>query len=278
MNQREWKKLNKEFRYLVDWSFYRRTRKIQRSLQFNKDCAATVLHHLRDTEEQRKYNDEHYELWGHNLDGTFEYGKYVIFVTKEEHTEIHRCSEETRRKISENHADVSGENNPMYGKHHSDETRKRMKVLNSHVASDELRKKRSENATGENNPMYGKHHSDETKKKISEALKGEKNPWYGKHHSEERNAKLSDALKGREFSEEHKQHLREAWKTQPPVSDETREKMSRSSKGRAQSDETRLKRRFSLKGKKKSEEHKQHMREAWKRKKESQHSNDDSDN
>ena len=55
-------------------------------------------------------------------------------------------SEETRKKISENHADVSGENHPMYGR------------------------------TGENHPMYGKHHSEEARKKMSEAKSGENNP------------------------------------------------------------------------------------------------------
>jgi NUMOD3 motif. len=35
-------------------------------------------------------------------------------------------SEETKRKISENHHDVSGENNPMYGKKHSDESKEKM--------------------------------------------------------------------------------------------------------------------------------------------------------
>lgn len=38
--------------------------------------------------------------------------------------ELERPSEEARKKISENHADVSGEKHPMFGKHHSDETRK----------------------------------------------------------------------------------------------------------------------------------------------------------
>lgn len=33
-------------------------------------------------------------------------------------------SEESRQRMSENHADVKGENNPMYGKQHSEETRK----------------------------------------------------------------------------------------------------------------------------------------------------------
>ena len=36
-----------------------------------------VVHHRDDTEECCKYNEEHYELWGFNLDGTFEYGKYI---------------------------------------------------------------------------------------------------------------------------------------------------------------------------------------------------------
>lgn len=43
--------------------------------------------------------------------------------------------------------------------------------------------------SGENHPMFGKHLSDENKRKISIALKGklkgENNPMFGKHHSEE---------------------------------------------------------------------------------------------
>lgn len=44
---------------------------------------------------------------------------------------------------------------------------------------------------GENNPMYGKYHTQETKNKMSEALKGENHPMYGKHHTEETRKKLS---------------------------------------------------------------------------------------
>ena len=36
------------------------------------------------------------------------------------------------------------------------------------------------NNSGENHPMFGKHHSEESRKKTSEALKGENNPFYGK--------------------------------------------------------------------------------------------------
>ena len=41
------------------------------------------------------------------------------------------------------------------------------------------------NGSGENNPFYGKTHSDEFKQKLSEALTGENNHFYGKTHSDE---------------------------------------------------------------------------------------------
>lgn len=83
MNQKEWKKSGK-FPGKHEW--YNKTRKIQKSLKYNSNPESKVIHHLRDTEEQRKYNDEHYELFGFEIDENgnehFEYGKYVIFVTK----------------------------------------------------------------------------------------------------------------------------------------------------------------------------------------------------
>jgi len=45
--------------------------------------------------------------------------------------------------------------------------------------------------TGKNNPMYGKHVSEETRKKMSEAQKGEKHHLYGKHMREEHRKNLS---------------------------------------------------------------------------------------
>jgi group I intron endonuclease len=86
------------------------------------------------------------------------------------------------------------ENNPFYGKTHSEETRKIMS-------------KKAKRKTGELNPFYGKRHSEETKekwrkiktgkkatletrKKMSEAQKGDKNHFYGKHHSDETKAKI----------------------------------------------------------------------------------------
>ena len=106
----------------------------------------------------------------------------------------------------------AGEKHPMFGKHHSEETKK--KIGKSHKGkpshnkgkpmSEKTKKKLSESKkglqAGEKNPMFGKHHSDETKLKISKVHKG-------KHISEEQKKKLSSALKGRIMSDEQKKKL-----------------------------------------------------------------------
>lgn len=57
-----------------------------------------------------------------------------------------------------------------------------------------------ENISGKNSPMYGKHLSEEAKKKESESKKGkcggEKHPMYGKHHTLESRKKMSQSKKG----------------------------------------------------------------------------------
>lgn len=71
-------------------------------------------------------------------------------------------------------------------------------------SSEEELKERSERYKGEKNPFYGKHHNEETKRKLSEIRKdytGEKHPMYGKRgdkspikgrkHSEEEIEKMS---------------------------------------------------------------------------------------
>ena len=221
MDQSEWKKSGR-FHGKHEW--YNKTRILQRSLQFNTDDAAIVIHHLRDTEEQRKYNDEHYEYWGHNLDGTFEYGKYVIFVTKEEHANIHKRSEETRQKISIN------------TKIAMDDPSIKERIIKAHKGislSEETKHKISISSkgkhSGENHPNYGKHLSDETRKKISESEKGkitseetkakqrasklgEKNPMYGKHISDSHKQAIHDKLTGRKRSEEACKKSKETFK------------------------------------------------------------------
>ena len=107
-------------------------------------------------------------------------------------------SDMTKQRMKANKPDISGEKHPMYGKHHTEEAKKKI----------------SELTKGCNNPMYGKHHSEEvkqrlrelhqgshlseeTKQKLSEMRKGENHPFYGKHHSEETRQKLSKAKIGK---------------------------------------------------------------------------------
>lgn len=96
------------------------------------------------------------------------------------------------------------------GGRQSNETRKKMS---------ETAKKR----TGKSAPMYGKHHSDETKKKISISLsgnvpwnKGRANGTKGRHHTEQAKRKISESRKGIIFSDEHRKNLSESLKGKTP--------------------------------------------------------------
>lgn len=105
------------------------------------------------------------------------------------------------RKVSASLKGVmAGEKHPLYGKHLSEETRK--KIGDAH---------------------RGKKLSEEHKRKMSESLKGllagEKNPNYGKSPSQETRDKISKANKGRPKSEEAKRKMseshKEKWSKEP---------------------------------------------------------------
>ena len=110
------------------------------------------------------------------------------------------------------------------------------------LPSEETRRKMSEAMSGEKNPFYGRHHSEESKKKISDThkglLSGEKHPFYGRHLSEETKRKLSKANKGKHLSVEHKRKISEATSGEKNPfygrqhSEESRRKMSGSHKGK----------------------------------------------
>ena len=128
------------------------------------------VHHRDDTDECRKYNDAHYELWGCEEDGTFEYGKYVVFMTAADHARYHHI----------------GNKNPMYGKPRPEEVKSKLSAL----------------FKGENNPFYGKHHTDEVHAKIIAAHRG-------KPLTDEHKAKISAVLRGKKKSEETKTRMHE---------------------------------------------------------------------
>jgi group I intron endonuclease len=210
----------------------------KRYIGSSKELETRILNHLWGLNKERHCNDHLQNAWDKYGEEAFEFnillycseenlgmyeGKIIeghgsykrengYNLTKEgERTEF---TEEVKRKLSENHADFSGENNPMYGKELSERV---------------IRKRNSPEHSGENNPMYGESHSKEAKKKMSEAhkgktfseehrkklsesLSGEDHPMYGKNRSEETKKKISETKKGESFTEEHKENLSEAHK------------------------------------------------------------------
>lgn len=124
--------------------------------------------------------------------------------------------------------DVSGPNNPMYGKsrtgekHSGGDNISKAKLV--FYRSDDginLKKKMSELLSGENNPMYGKSHSNEQKLKWSLERRGCNNPMYGNHHTNQTKQRISSTRnqrilngeivpwnKGRTMTEEQKEKLR----------------------------------------------------------------------
>lgn len=95
-----------------------------------------------------------------------------------------------------------GDQNPFFGKHHSNITKNKLSadhkgkpsptkgVLLSEEHKNKISDTRKGNYSGVDNPFFGKHHSDDTKKKISAAN-------FGKTRSEERNKKRSDEMSGK---------------------------------------------------------------------------------
>ena len=78
-----------------------------------------------------------------------------------------KYSDESKRLISEHHADVNGKNNPFYGKHHNEKTKQI------------LREKSTGRNKGEKSTRFGKHHTEEALAKMRgdrESVKGSKNP------------------------------------------------------------------------------------------------------
>ena len=109
-------------------------------------------------------------------------------------------SDETRKKISENHADFSGENHPMYGKHHSEETRQKMSEAKQNM-SEETKLKMSKAKMNM---------SEETKQKICSNhadMSGKNNPNYGKHISDYQKQRLSETHRGKILSIEIRQKI-----------------------------------------------------------------------
>ena len=134
---------------------------------------------------------------------------------RERISETHKgktVTEETRKKQSQaRKGKYCGEDNPFYGKHHTDETKTRISETQKELAQRE----------DYVNPFKGKHHTEETRHKQSESQKelyenGYVNPMKNKQHTEESKQKMSDARKHRWQDEEYRQSRTgensQAWK------------------------------------------------------------------
>ena len=107
----------------------------------------SYMDHIRDSVRLRAYGGRdplvEYKNEGHRLTNLTNGGEGFLNT---------KLSEEHRRNISKNHADVSGEKNPMYGRKHTEEVKQLSRELNTgKVASIETRLKLSEKTKGEKN-------------------------------------------------------------------------------------------------------------------------------
>lgn len=161
------------------------------------------------------------------------------------HRMAHTCSgvkisEDELNYIREQHRKaVSGENSPLFGKHRSEEARKKQSESRKGKCCGENNPMYGVDKSGANNPHFGKKHSEESRKKMSESWN------YKKHFSDETKKKLSsfhwytngtNNIKAKECPEGYYPGRKGKL-----ASEETKKKMSNSHKGKHLSEETKKK-------------------------------------
>ena len=110
-------------------------------------------------------------------------------------TDKHKAKLSTAAKLRK------GNKGSMYGKHHSEETKQKIRKARASQApwSEETKQKMSERQQGEKHWLYGKHHSEETKQKISDSKTGKNHHMYGKKLDTETKQKISQANIGKKW-------------------------------------------------------------------------------
>ena len=99
-----------------------------------------------DEEYRKQFSEFQKRLWEDN-----EYREKVVAARLQSFE-----NPDVRRKMSENHADVSGVNNPFFGKHHTDEAKRKNSEAHKELFKDpEIRRRMGESHKG---LMAGKNH------------------------------------------------------------------------------------------------------------------------
>lgn len=177
--------------------------------KFCKDDISKIENYDKAIADTERTWDCHHRLeltldgeFAHTRDELIRLGMYwnrpyfeLIFLTHAEHASLHNSVK-----------------NPMYGKTHTEEARRKMSEgQRGRTCSAETRKKLSEASSGKKNGMYCKGY----------LIAGEKNHWFGKHLSEETRMKMSESAKGRI-----------PWNKGKPMSEDQKKKLSESCRGR----------------------------------------------
>lgn len=199
------------------------------------DATAT---NQRELDNREKYWSEYYHTWV----GDPECWGYNVRECGGAHG---AWSQETKEKIRQAKIGTGiGEDNPFYGKHHTEDVKEAIsrhhklyysdpehRQLQSHPLTPEQRQKLSASLRKyyetHESASKGRRVSDETRAKLSAAphLKGEDHPWWGRHHTPETKEKIAAAKRGRgigkdnpfygqHHSEKTKQFLRDKAKVQ----------------------------------------------------------------
>lgn len=113
----------------------------------------------------------------------------LIFLPPSDHISSHQkgrvpwnkgipATDEFRKKMR---VVCSGEKNPFYGKHHTDETKIKISKANKgKKRTEEERARMSEERRGDKNHFFGKTHTEESRLKMSLKRAGKNNPQYNK--------------------------------------------------------------------------------------------------